>query len=285
MGGPTEVSTHPGGGGRAVIFANNVRRAILKFALQLDTCPITDRSCQTATDNPDEGRFGVVLARSSHAVRLIDPLESANLRVVDSTVSGFCITEQSVADITADLAGKVADLDPSKNIVLVQLLDNSCFECRTPEGDRILPKRGRDGKYVEGRLRMIGKDTLREHFLTLQPQFKVVKNFKVIVLLTPMPRYLWNRCCTDRAHITNSESENFATDMGNSIRELNVNLRNMVFMRKLKGVSVLNTVEALGISPGGNSDRLDLDRILALWGANPVHSTAAAYHLLVEKVM
>jgi hypothetical protein len=125
---------------------------------------------------------------------------------------------------------------------------------------------------------MIGKDTLHEHFLTLQPQFKVI-------VLTPMPRYLWNRCCTDRAHITNSESENFAKDMGNSIRELNVNLRNMVFMRKLKGVSVLNTVEALVISPGGNSDGLDLDRILALWGANPVHSTAATYHLLVEKVM
>jgi hypothetical protein len=101
---------------------------------------------------------------------------------------------------------------------------------------------------------MIGKDTLREHLVALQPLFKVVKNFKVIVL-TPMPRYLWNRCCTDRAHITNSESENFAKDMGNSIRELNVNLRNMVFMRKLKGVSVLNTVEALGTSPGGNSER------------------------------
>ncbi len=93
-----------------------------KFALQLDTCPITDRSCQTATDNPDEGRLSIVLAGSIHAVRLIDPLESANLRVVESTVPGFRITEQSVADISTDLAEKVSDLDPSKNVVLVQLL-------------------------------------------------------------------------------------------------------------------------------------------------------------------
>jgi hypothetical protein len=94
------------------------------FALQLDTCPITDHSCQTATDNPDEGRLGIVLAGSSHTVRLIDPLESANLRVVlESTVPGFRITEQSVADISTDLAEKVSDLDPSKNVVLVQLLE------------------------------------------------------------------------------------------------------------------------------------------------------------------
>ncbi len=88
-----------------------------------------------------------------------------------------------------------------------------------------------------GELAVIGKDTLREHFLALQPIFKVVRAFKVIVL-TPLPRYLWNRCCGDPSHITNSERVGFASDMGNSLRELTVNLQNMVFMRKLKGVSV-----------------------------------------------
>jgi hypothetical protein len=99
-----------------------------------------------------------------------------------------------------------------------------------------------------------------------------------------MPRYLWNRCCTDPALISNSESENFEKDMGNSIRELKVHLRNMVFMRKLKGVSVLNTVEAVGIASSVNSDGLDLDRILALWGSDPVHPIAAAYRLLAYKI-
>jgi hypothetical protein len=143
-----------------------------KFALQLDTCPNTDRSCQLATDNPDKDRFGIVLAGSSHSVRLIDHLESANLRVVDSTVPGFRISETAVAELSAELAEKISDLDPKKNVILVQLLDNSCFECKTQDGDRVLPKRGKDGKYhVPGELRVIGKDTLREHFLSLQPLF------------------------------------------------------------------------------------------------------------------
>ncbi len=108
-------------------------------------------------------------------------------------VPGFRVTEHSVTELSADLAEKVSDLDPTKNVILVQLLDNSCYECRTPDGDRILPKHGKDRKFhVIGELCVIGKDTLCEHFLTLQPLFKIVKNFKVIVL-TPLPKYLWHR--------------------------------------------------------------------------------------------
>jgi hypothetical protein len=256
-----------------------------KFALQLDTCPNTDRSCQLATDNPDEDRLGIVLAGSSHSVRLIDHLESANLRVVDSTVPDFRISETSVADLSAELADKISDLDPKKNVILVQLLDNSCYECKTPEGDRILPKRGKDGRFhVPGELRVIGKDTLWEHFLTLQPLFKTVKNFKAIVL-TPLPRYLWHRCCDNPAHLTNSEDENFVREMGSCIRDLQIQLRNMIFMRKLKGVSFLNAVEALGIAQSHKSEETDLDRILALWGPDPVHPTAAAYRVLSDRIV
>jgi hypothetical protein len=58
----------------------------------------------------------------------------------------------------------------------------------------------------------------------------------------------------------------------------------MVFMRKLKGFSVFNTIEALGIVPGNSGECLELDRILALWGADPVHPTQAAYRILADKI-
>jgi hypothetical protein len=37
-----------------------------KFALQLDTCPITDRSSQLAADSSDEHHFGILLAGGSN---------------------------------------------------------------------------------------------------------------------------------------------------------------------------------------------------------------------------
>ncbi len=256
-----------------------------KFALRLDTDPVTDRSSQLATDSPDEQCLTIVLAGGSHSVRLIDHLESANLRVVDSTVPGFRISESTVADMVADLAERVEGLDPEKTAVCIQLLDNVSFECKLPNRDRVLPRKGNDGKYhAEGELYVIGKDTLREYFMALQPLFKALKGFKCLVL-TRLPRYLWNRCCSNLAHINNSERNSFAGEMGKGLRDLTVNIRNMIFMRKLKGVSVLNTVEALGIIPGQSGDAMDIDKILALWGPDPVHPTTATYRILAKKIV
>ncbi len=55
-----------------------------------------------------------------------------------------------------------------------------------------------------------------------------------------MLRYILNRYCEDVTHLTNSENQGFASDMGRGLKELTVSLRNMIFMPKLKGVTILN---------------------------------------------
>jgi hypothetical protein len=217
-------------------------------------------------------------------MRLIDHLESTNLRVVDSTMPGFRITEQSIAELSADLAERVSDLVPENTMIVIQLLDNSVFECLTEQGDRVLPKRGKDGKYhAPGALRVIGKDSLRDLFMLMQPIFKAIKGFRAIIL-SPLPRYIWHRCCENTSHITNSESPNFASDMGQGLKDITTNLRNMIFMRKIRGASVMNTVEALGIVPNSEGHSLDIERVLAIWGTDPVHPSPAAYRILAGKI-
>jgi hypothetical protein len=169
-------------------------------------------------------------------------------------------------------------------MIVIQLLDNSVFECLTEQGDRILPKRGKDGKFhAQGVLRVIGKESLRELFMHMQPVFRAIKGFRGIIL-SPLPRYIWHRCCENPSHITNSESPSFARDMGQGLKDLTVNLRNMVFMRKIRGVSVMNTVEALGIVPDSEGHSLDIERVLAIWGTDPVHPSPAAYRILAGKI-
>jgi hypothetical protein len=73
--------------------------------------------------------------------------------------------------------------------------------------------------------------------------------------------------------------------MGKGLRDLTVNIRNMIFMRKLKGVSVLNTVEALGIVPSQSGEAMEIEKILALWGPDPVHPTPATYRILAKKIV
>jgi hypothetical protein len=68
-----------------------------EFALQLDPSLITDWSCQSTPDTQSGNRIPIVLAASSNSIRLIDPLESACLFVLDFMVLGIRIMESSVA--------------------------------------------------------------------------------------------------------------------------------------------------------------------------------------------
>ncbi len=131
---------------------------------------------------------------------------------------------------------------------------------------------------------MIGKDSLRELFMLMQPVFKAIKSYRGIIL-SPLPRYIWHRCCENPSHITNSESPSFARDMGQGLKDLTVNLRNMVFMKKIRGVTIMNTVEALGIVPDSEGHSLDIERVLAIWGTDPVHPSPAAYRILAGKIV
>ncbi len=77
-----------------------------------------------------------------------------------------------------------------------------------------LALKGKDGRYhAMGKLSVIGKESLREYFMMMQPIFKACKDHKVIVV-SPLPRYVWARCCSDPEHIVNSERPTFASDMG-----------------------------------------------------------------------
>jgi hypothetical protein len=65
---------------------------------------------------------------------------------------------------------------------------------------------------------------------------------------------------------------------GRRLQELPVNLRNMIFMRKITGVSVLNTVEVAGVVPGDGGGAMEIDRVLALWGGGGRFSLSHACH-------
>ncbi len=80
---------------------------------------------------------------------------------MDSIVAGFRIT---------DIKEKLAELDPKNTVVLVQILDNSIYQCKRENGDRVLPKKGCNGRYhAKEELGMVNRDTLRELFSAIQP--------------------------------------------------------------------------------------------------------------------
>jgi hypothetical protein len=112
----------------------------LKFALQLDLKPSPDRSGQEASDLHDPNNIlNVVFAGGSHSSRILDSVQDESVRILDSTVPGFRLTEPATAEMAADIAEVCAELPDNNTVVVCQLFDNSIYYGAREEGERLLP--------------------------------------------------------------------------------------------------------------------------------------------------
>jgi lysophospholipase L1-like esterase len=253
-----------------------------KFALQLDLKPSTDRSGQEASDPHDPNdMLNVVFAGGSHSSRILDTIQDESVRILDSTVPGFRLTERATAEMAADIAEVCAELPDNNTIVVCQLFDNSIYYGAREEGDRLLPKKGLDRRYhVEGDLLIANKTAFRELF-SLATQIIRSADGKLVILMIPLPRYLFEKCCSDPSHITNKDSAGYEQIMREALTAIGTWMKAMAEMKRLKNVVLFNPMEPLGLI----DDDFDEDRILQLWGADPVHPTEDAYSLIAEHLL
>ena len=66
------------------------------------------------------------------------------------------------------------------------------------------------------------------------PILRTVRGANVI-LVGPLPRYAVDRCCADTSHITNFGDSDYLAQMADKLKNLAKNIKNLTFMRRLKG--------------------------------------------------
>jgi len=225
--------------------------------------------------------LNVVFAGGSHSSRILDAVQDENVRILDSTVPGFRLTERATAEMAADIAEVCAELPDSNTVVVCQLFDNSVYYGAREEGERLLPKKGLDRRYhVEGDLMIVNKTAFRELF-SLATQIIRSADGKLVILLIPLPRYLFEKCCSDPSHISNKDSSGYEQTMREALTAIGTWMKAMAEMKRLKNVVLFNPMEPLGLI----DDDFDEDRILQLWGPDPVHPTEEAYSLIAEHLL
>jgi hypothetical protein len=122
--------------------------------------------------------------------------------------------------MVSDLEEALAGLDESRTVLLLQPLDNSIYYSSKAKGEKIITRKGSDKKYpVNGELKLISKEDMKELFLLILPQIKAARGMKVIIM-GPMPRYLIAKCCKNVGHVTNRNTDNYIDDMIQGIRDI-----------------------------------------------------------------
>ena len=191
------------------------------------------------------------------------------------------MTEQASKEMAADISEVAESLPDSNTIIVLHIFDNAIYYGCTEEGEVLIPKKGSDRKYhIVGNLHVVKKAAFRELFGHALNLIKSAGK-KQVILMAPLPRYLFARCCNSSEHLWNREEGGFGRFLRSSLQEITTWMESMVEMRRMKNVSVFNTMEALGLL----DEDLDEDRTLRLWGSDPVHPTEEAYQVIAEKVI
>jgi hypothetical protein len=247
-----------------------------KFALKLDLHPRTTRT-KLAEKEHDEKK-NIVLIGGSHAGKLAGHLEALGVNVIDLSSPGFRITDASVEAMATDLETALSDLDDKSTVVIIQPFDNSVYFSSKARGEKVLTRKGKDKKYhVEGDLRMIGKDDFKNLFLEILPLIRVAKG-KRVILMSPMPRYAFNKCCPSASHGTNIGGQEYVEELLKTLKEIHSWLNSNIYMRKMKQIKLFNTAAATGISSEGLARQADR------WGPDPVHPQEEVYFDIADKI-
>ena len=143
----------------------------------------------------------------------------------------------------------------------------------------VLPKRGEDGRYhIVGELVLAEWTALKKIFNLSAPLLRAAgKNLKII--LSALPRYVQGRCCSNKLHLTNFGTKEYATEMGNSLAQIHSWLDDLAHGKRITEYMVMCISSAIGLED--NPSKKELARI---WGSDPVHLTPEGYSKLAEKI-
>jgi hypothetical protein len=105
----------------------------------------------------------------------------------------------------------------------------------------------------------------------LEPLLRILRNRKVIIV-TPMPRYLYQSCCDREDYAPNKTEDGFEDKLRRNLGEFRLNFKKLLFLRNYR-FKVVDPSPAL---PLVNEEGA------AVWGKDPVHPLERGYQLLAD---
>jgi hypothetical protein len=170
-----------------------------KMALDLDRQPIVDRALGEQVR--PRRKVDVLVVGAANAPMLATALRAKGKTCDVLTSKTWSISRASAEHVAGQVRAVIQSEDP--DLIVMQLMDTSCFYVRKDDGSRHLPRPGPDGVlHLEGEVVVCTRDTQQEHFRSLRPMFEAVGK-KKCVWVAPMMRYVVASCCEDISHAPN----------------------------------------------------------------------------------
>jgi hypothetical protein len=247
-----------------------------KFMLNLDTHPEVNR--MVASDE----ELKLIMIGASHTVRLATVLRERGLHVLEISRPGLRILKGKIRSLHDDVREAVNNeiVVDDNTVAVCQLFDNS-FHAAWWESDeecRLLPHRaGAGGTYhVDGAETVEPIETQTSLFKIAEPVLHAVEEMPTIIL-TPLPRYLYSRCCSDTGHVSNLEDAGYVKGQNDALEASRRHIKDCAWKNGFRCTRALNPGATL-LRKFGNSQE-------TLWRASPVHPSTAAYEAIADDIV
>jgi hypothetical protein len=209
-----------------------------KLALDLEPMPSFDRRVGSQSSAKKKVEF--LMVGSSNAKRTARALEDMGHNTHLVFAKNWRITRDNVETLAARISAAISDTDPET--VVLQLLDGSCFFAKGEDGSRTLPRRHSDGNFhIEGELVVCPSETQAEHFNCMRPIWDAVGK-RLCIVISPMPRYIIEGCCSNPLHVTNREDRHFKSDMMTQLEGLKRGLKNYFFNTRRRNFRISDMI-------------------------------------------
>jgi hypothetical protein len=150
----------------------------------------------------------VILVGASNMNRASRYFEDSELSFENHSVPGWSPTAENVKKMS-DL---VEDKAKGGAAFAFDILSNSAVRFEQFDGTTALPFKSSGRYHLGGRVVSTPIATFKKVIEHVLPIFKAKGNNACIVI-PPLPRYIFSRCCTDASHCTNADEKDFPANM------------------------------------------------------------------------
>jgi hypothetical protein len=227
-------------------------------ALDIEHKPVVTHQIRMAPD-PDEPpqKTGYVVLGGGLGLKIGEAIKRTGAEAMVVSIPEWRVNTQNVA-LLVEKAKSALEGREQYAIILVGLED-SYYQTQSEEGYTMLARKDNDGHFhVDGDLLVVNKEAQMRLFKLMEPIWRLAPK-QIMIIISPMIRYLTGSCCADPDHIPNRTAPNFESVIRSSLEGLRNNLKVSLHSSGFHHCRVLDP----------NMDIATLKREVA-WGEDPV---------------
>jgi hypothetical protein len=240
--------------------------------MNIDTLPNLSRDNTIFPTGPStvEEDMAALFIGGSNADRLANSAATLGIATETITTAGWVLSTDAVTAILPQVTELCGSL-PAGAPVVIYCLDNSSFCCANSEGQLSAITKQKDGLYhVPGELVVVHEVTLAAAVTNLK-RLLVACGDRLVIIITPGPRYHSISCCCNGDHYTHLQIPESGIKLMQDLARLH-----LFISRRLSSSANCSVLPACDILTGKrNTSPEEALAAFSSWGA--VHGTGSNY--------